>query len=264
MKQATLSQGGGLHMRKVLKIFMVLMMLVGLIGTAHADTSILYFNDGVTGTDQMAAALATLAAGYSVTTAASLEDFATQIATPGAYNLGIFMRQTDILDDSAYTTAINALGAFVAAGGRSIYTDIRMDNDMAALFAANWTSMVTKSRFDVTLSPLAAGITNPVGLDPSFYYLPYFMGVDGPVLAATYLNSDGTLSPYGAIVIGSEGRCISNGFFPDMFVDGSTGVQLYLNEIQYLADPVPLPGAVWLLGSGLLGLALFRGRMRED
>lgn len=240
-------------MPKVLKIFITLMMLLGLIRTAHASTSILYFGDYAIGTDRMAEALGSLGAGYSVTTVGSSSAFATQIGL-GTYNLGIFMVQDSYPID--YNDGITALGTFVAGGGRSIYTDWYMDNTYAALFGATWTGNTNESSFNVTLGPLAAGISNPVSLTTPGWGT-YSMGVTGPVVAATFPSIGG------AIAIGNSGRSITNGFLTDTFADGATGVQLYTNEIKYLTDPVPLPGAVWLLGSGLLGLGVFRGRMRK-
>jgi len=256
-------------MRKVLKISIVLMMLVGLIGTAHASTTILYFNDGFYGTDRMAEALGSLpGSDYSVTIVYDQKDFADAIAVPGTYNLGILMVQVH----GSNLDAIQALGDFVAAaGGRSIYTDWNRDTTKATVFGAAWTTHTNETSFNVNVTgPLAAGITNPVELyDPGYAYpgnltSTFSMGVgvlegaDG-LVAATFPNNDG------AIVIGNDGRSITNGFMTDTFAgDGSKGVQLYINEIKYLTDPVPLPGAVWLLGSGLLGLGLFRGRMRKN
>lgn len=237
-------------MSKVLKIFLTLMMLVGLIGTAQASTSILYFNDYVVGTDRMAGALGGLGAGYSVTTVTSSSDFATQIGG-GTYDLGIFMVQAS--GSSNYADGITALGAFVSGGGRSIYTDWIMDNGYAALFGASWTGGTNESQFTVTSAPLAVGITNPVYLTNPGWGV-YSMGVSGSTVAATFPSTAG------AIAIGNGGRSITNGFLTDTFVDGATGVQLYTNEIKYLSNPVPLPGAVWLLGSGLLGLGVFRPR----
>jgi len=255
-------------MHRVVKIAVVLAMLVGLIGTAHATTNILYYTDIVPDTDRMAEALASLVAGggYSYTTATGLNDFATQIAVPDAYNLAIFMVQSNAFDLEGYWDGINALVAFVAAGGRSIYTNC--SGDELGVLGALFTGATGYLSFTVTVTgPLAAGITNPVALDkrPSAgdtlaTGLGVAEGFDG-VVAATFSGGDG------AIVIcniDEGGLSITNGFMSDTFSDGPTGVQLYRNEIKYLTDPVPLPGAVWLLGSGLLGLGLFRGRMRKD
>ena len=38
---------------------------------------------------------------------------------------------------------------------------------------------------------------------------------------------------------------------------------LYLDNIILSGDPVPIPGAVWLLGSGLIGLAGFRRKYKK-
>jgi hypothetical protein len=230
-------------MRTTFKILLTLVMVMGLIGTAQATTNILYFNDYNVGTDRMAQALAGLGAGYSVTTVSSSGDFATDIAS-GTYNLGILMVQN--WWSTTYDSAITALGTFVAGGGRSIYTDWSMNNSYASLFGASWTGNRNQTSFTVT-GPLATGITNPVSLYNPGWGI-FSMGVSGASVPATFPNSEG------AIVIGNGGRSITNGFLTDTFSDGPTGVQLYTNEITF----VPLPGAVWLLGSGLLGLAGLR------
>ena len=40
------------------------------------------------------------------------------------------------------------------------------------------------------------------------------------------------------------------------WVDSSYGYGGGINELEVYGSPVPLPGAVWLLGSGLVGLGL--------
>jgi len=235
-------------MRTLMKIFLAVMMLAALLGPAQAATDILYFNDYSVGTDRMGEALGGLGAGYSVTTVTSSSDFATQIAS-GAYDLGIFMVQD--YQSSTYADGITALGAFVAEGGRSIYTDWSINNTYAGLFGAAWTGSLNESPVQVAFPPLEFWLQNPVYLtNPGWG--TYSMGVSGATVAATFPSTDG------AIVLGNSGRSITNGFLTDTFVDGPSGVQLYINEIHYLTNPVPVPGAIWLLGSGLLGLGALR------
>ncbi|MGP8049480.1 MAG: VPLPA-CTERM sorting domain-containing protein [Desulfobaccales bacterium] len=236
-------------MRNLLKIFAVLMLLLGLMGTAQAATSILYFSDATVGTDHMAGALAALGPGYSVTTVASSSAFATDISS-GTYNLGIFMVQGSLSTD--YNDGITALGAFVAGGGRAIYTDWSENNTYAALFGATWTGTANESSFNVS-GPLATGITNPVVLSNPGWGT-FSMGVTGATVPATFPSTNG------AIAIGDNGDAITNGFLTDTITPGATGVQLYTNEIDYLTTTptVPVPGAAWLLGSGLLCLTGWR------
>jgi hypothetical protein len=230
-------------------VFLFLVVFFGSIGLASASTSILYFSDITQKTDPMAVALrelSQLGSSYTVTTAASSTDFATKIAE-GTYKIGIFMVQMFYPKDSS--DGITALGSFVSKGGRAIYTDWFMDNSYATLFGAHWTGNYNQTSISIQDSHLANGITNPVSLiNPGFNC--YSMDVSGSSVAAVFGNNAG------AIVIGNDGRSITNGFLTSTFADSSQGVQLYKNEISYLASShaAPIPGPVWLLGSGLIGL----------
>jgi hypothetical protein len=199
--------------------------------------SILYYVDDLSGTDYMAQALASQSGKHTTTTAISPADFATQIAT-GSFDLGIYFNQFGFPD----TAAVSALGAFVAGGGSAIYTDWSRDNGLAALFGASYTGDMNNPSITVTHPKLAVGLTNPISLMNPGWSVVFSMGVSGGVIAATFSDSNGAIS--------ITGKSIVNGFLSDTFTTGSEGVQLYVNEIQYLLATTidfeefpPSPGA---------------------
>jgi hypothetical protein len=286
-------------MRKLLKVIIPLVMLVGLIGTAHSATSILfsneYFSEYGLGPEPRLEAFGGLESDHSVTHVASSSHFSTHTGSR-PYNPGIFIVQDHAsfgFADGiklALTTIlalwIIALGrrqkaiiamallvittllplqakygfarllAFVAGGGKPISSDLSTVNRDAFLFGASWTGNYHGNQLKVT-GPLAAGIINPVSLsNPGWGY--FSMGVNGAPVAAT------SPSTRGALIIGNGAGNLANGFLPDTFVDEAQAeaqwVQLFANESNYLASPVPVPGALWLLGSGLLGLGVLKRR----
>jgi hypothetical protein len=110
---------------------------------------------------------------------------------------------------------------------------------------------------NVTSPALAAGLgTNPIALsNPGWGVFSMSMDEAGGASAAIFGNGTD------AIVVGSGGRTIINGFLNDTFPVGSfaDGRTLYLNEIGLLLV-VPEPGGLVLFGLGLLGLAAARRR----
>jgi hypothetical protein len=73
----------------------------------------------------------------------------------------------------------------------------------------------------------------------------YLNDVDTGQNLATVLNVDPTVRfPAGMIGLG---------------IDAETTI----NDFQITGNPVPIPGAVWLLGSGLIGLVKFRRKLKK-
>ncbi len=218
----------------------------------HAG-SFVYFNDHVVGTDRMAEALASLSGTNTVTTVTSSADFAAALSG-GGYDLGILMIQNS--GPSSYADGINALSAFVNAGGKAIYTDWTHDNGFASAFGVQWTGNVNQGQVTVTDAGLSAGISGGVLNLVNPGWGVFSMGLQD----ATVAHFE---SGEGAIAFGNDGRTIVNGFLTDTFVDGVGGKQLYVNEIEaVMGEHVPDSASCLLLVClGMTGLLALRRRL---
>ena len=213
--------------------------------------SIVYYNDFVLGTDAMAGALA--GSGHTVTTATSTSQFET-LVQGGAFELGIFFVQNN--NASSYTSAINALGNFVAGGGRSMYADWSQNASLASLFDAGFTGGLNQNQVTFTDPLYGSGtinLTNPgwgtysTGLTPV------------SAAAANFGNGDG------AIVVGKGGRSITYGFLNDTFANPSQGSAMYKSHIDLIlgGSPTQVPTPALLPGLIGLGVAALRKRKAE-
>jgi len=218
------------------------------------------------GADQMRAALSSLGPGFTVTDASSAAVFQSDISS-GSYDIGIFL--VDSGASSSYSAAINALGTFVASGGRGIYSDMSGNSSLAAQFKVSFRSDTNFSAMDVP-TPLSAYLSTPtnIGLiNPGYsVYSIGQTGLSGSVeLAYNPLNAlDATIT--GGNLESGAYHSVVNGF-ANGTVAGSQGVQLYVNEIEFLAGQpltqVPLPAALPLLVSGLLSFLGIGARYRR-
>jgi hypothetical protein len=230
--------------------FISSLLLLSMVHVSLNAGSILYFNDLSVGTDRMGQALGDLAGTHTTTTAISLAEFSTEIAT-GNYDLGILMFQNSLGSD--YAGAVNALNAFTDSGGKGIFTDWNRDAAYAALFGVTWGGQ-NETEITVTDSSLAAGIVNPINLyNPGWGV--FSMDISGGYEAAHFASGDG------AIAVSQN--TIVNGFLTDTFVNGNQGVQLFKNEIGYQLDQsVPDGGAtIGLLGLALVGFVGFKRKI---
>jgi hypothetical protein len=236
------------HKKVCVLAAVVLSLVVGVAKDAQASVGILYYYDYMFGPDGMAAALSSLGSNYSVTTVSDSSEFETEIAT-GNYSLGIFFVQG--YDASVYTSAINALGSFVAGGGKAIYADWSMNSALAsANFGVGFTGNFNENTMTVTMPELAAGLTNPVTItttDPGWGI--YSTGLNSGTTAATFANGET------AIAVSMGGRVTVNGFLSDTIADEATAVRLFQNSIHTVlgdANAIPEPGSliIWSLLGG--------------
>jgi hypothetical protein len=235
-------------------------VLIATAGQVQAGL-ILYYNDLSVGTDRMSEALVGLSGTHTTTTATSLSDFTTRIAT-GDYELGIFFQQNS--GGSGYDAAFAALATHISQGGLAIATDWTRIAMHSTAFQTGFTGGVNQASFTVLDPALGTGLTNPVTLtNPGWGVFSTDMSASGTV-AAQFSNSTG------AVVEGNGGRTIWNGFTNDSFTNGSDGVQLYTNEINSVfasqapaAVPEPSSLALFGIGACVAGLGAARRRRRE-
>ena len=244
---------------KITRLMIAALALVGIVRAVGA-TSIVYYDVGQVGTDEMQAALNSLGSGFTVTDAASASAFQTDIAS-GTYNIGIFLVNSG--SASTYSDAINALGTFAAGGGGAIFSDMSSSATLDTQFGLSsyatttgWTSFSLAGTLDSYLSGTTIAVTNPG-------YTTFATGVKSATSGHFLVG----IAPGGAtpIIESSTGKVFWNGF-ADGAVAGADGVQLYRNEILTAAgqptSPVPLPASAWLMLSGLGGLFIFNRQRR--
>ncbi|HZU37976.1 MAG TPA: PEP-CTERM sorting domain-containing protein [Gemmataceae bacterium] len=225
-----------------------------------------YFVDLTLSTDSMAAGINAWAAahpGANVNMTNDQNNFAAALAS-GNYNIAVVAIQ----DNSyySYPTATSALASFFAGGGKVIVQDWYypgFDSGFIAPYGATFTGPNDHNAFTVGANPygLPTGgysLTNPGWGIYSTDLTPNA----GSSVAATF---DATGN--GAIVYGSTGRSIVNGFLTDTFAGSSQGAALYeaeLNSFVQAPAAVPEPASMTLLGiAGFTCAGYFGWRRRK-
>jgi hypothetical protein len=154
---------------------------------------------------------------------------------------------------AASTDINNAVNGTVYAAFRSnveqvrnAYNEADLDNDGVALLASNLTGTTYDVNMNGTLTPGQYAGFNPTPEDGEVN-----LGVFGD---ADSSNDTITMYLFGYFRNGVSpltGVYLTNGITDDNFL---ATITLSDDGILTIVNPVPVPGAIWLLGSGLLGL----------
>lgn len=141
-------------------------------------------------------------------------------------------KQRFVLD--APDTPTNKIEIFMTSGA-----DFEADGGVSNATVSGWTTTVINPTYAVSTGPVMN-----VGAQFDIYF-------GGNVAALTFdiifWGDEGVVSAYHSTYNG-------NWYFTQFVTDGS----------GYDRSPVPIPGAVWLLGSGLIGLAGIRRRFKRS
>ena len=193
--------------------------------TSAPAANVLYFRDAAPAADQLGQALHTSA--HTINQVPDAGTFQAELAT-GNYQLAVF---TVLQQDAAqFAPAINALGQWVAGGGRALYFDWSGNATLAAPFQANFTSATDLQRVTVTDATLAASLSrNPIDLRKTFWFRTSrgLAPLAGGTVLATFENG------HAAVIRGNGGRSLVYGFASDAPANAETfasGLALLLGE----------------------------------
>ena len=181
------------------------------------------------------------------------------------------------VNNASLTVAITGVGTYSFSGPVVQPADILMGQYQPSIYTASITSGATSTATIYSTSaygePAPSGTidtgnaTNPISVNFSSFRLnvnvtsPNTLSFDAPAWPVTAPNSSSTFDAFTNIyTLGWN-----NNFSVMAMVDGistpiSGNVQVTLGGTL---QPVPVPAALWLFGSGLIGLAAFACRRRS-
>lgn len=193
---------------------------------ATSAVNVLYFVDFSLGTDSFAMALSSL--GISPTITNDATEFNTLLQA-GGWDLVIALQQ----NYSATSSYASSLSAYVAAGGKAIYSDWTSDAAMLGSFGAAATGSLNFLSITPTSSAIWSSLTSPIALlNPGWgIYAVGLSPIGDGAADGTYENGDA------AVIVANAGRTIVNGTLQDSYNDPNQGIQIAINEINYLLTP---------------------------
>ena len=157
---------------------------------------------------------------------------------------------------SAYTVTIDGLDSVDSIHGFTLWFDVSADFDYSNL-ALGDAIPATISMGWVADTPSVDG-SNVFKYGASDWDLVMF-AAPNPLLSGTLFNFDYTGTIFGFNLIQFADATAGN-----LYADGNSGAIKLLsfdeNGAAFGTSQVPIPGAIWLLGSGLFGLVAIRRR----
>lgn len=211
-----------------IRVFCLAAALIAL--RAAEAANILCFRDAAVPNDGLAQALNF--SGHTVTVATTASEFESGLSN-GGYDLAIFAVQQR--DAAEFGPAVDALGQWLAGGGKAICVDWSGHATLTAHFQASPTGATSFSRVMLTNGTLATGVTaNPFPLCNTGWFRSAWglVPLAGGTSVAHFENGEA------AIVRGNAGRSLIYGYAPDAprsFATFANGLALLL------ATPVPAP-----------------------
>ena len=189
----------------------------------NPGNNVLYYADVNQGTDYMDSALT--ACGFDVTKPADWSEFNTELQT-GDFDLAISFNQGDIpnLDK-------DIMAAYIAQGGKVIFTDWNKTSEFAQLFNASYTGNENETPITITESALSNRITNPMSIsNPGWGTWSMGLSATGGGQSLAYFpNSDD------AIVLGNQGRTAILGFLGDT-PPADDGQKFFENLLYFMTE----------------------------
>src|SRR5688572_32359210 len=127
-------------------------MMTALSVISFAQTKVLYFADGISGTDHVPGGLTST--GCIVTTVTSHAAFQTAIATPSNFDLVIHFMQANWPDPTSVAALVNYMSI---PGKKGWYCDWSRDNTFGAQVGVSFPGAINGSPVTITDPTLAAG-----------------------------------------------------------------------------------------------------------
>ena len=206
--------------------------IASLTSTGH---SALVWVDGAHGNDGVVDGLTNK--GYSVTVATSASNFTTQLQT-GNFDLSVLFVQNQSATSYNISTAV--ISNYIASGKSMIFATWTADDlAYANLFDASFSGSTNLTTVTLTDPILANGITNPIVLSNSGWFIGFSMGLiahTGAEVLATFENGNA------AIVRGNGGNTIILGYLSDApALANRQAIFENVDDAVLGGNPVPIP-----------------------